>query len=254
MSLTTNLKDAHIYIFKRWIVDFISRNQKFSSIRTDLLPVLAKMQWQSNLRKREGIDESTSLLVVSLMIVLSGVQVSNESSSHHEPDQMPINLKVGSPVSVSLYITSPSQYTVRANSIPAYVLLNHHHALLAPEPKKHPSSKAGSKTSVGQDSLVAENCVIGERVQIRKSVVAPNVNIGSRTTIRGCVIMQGVEIGENVKLEGCVICMEAKIGSKVSLTECNVGAGYKVDEGMKVAKQNLVELDELEDSEDDICQ
>jgi translation initiation factor eIF-2B subunit gamma len=57
MNVTTTLQDAHIYIFKRWVLDLIVKNEKISSLRTDLLPVLAKMQWQSNLRKRQGIDE-----------------------------------------------------------------------------------------------------------------------------------------------------------------------------------------------------
>ena len=62
ISITTNLQDAHIYVFKRWVIDFIARNKKLSSLRSDLLPVLAKMQWQSNLRKREGVDECKSLI------------------------------------------------------------------------------------------------------------------------------------------------------------------------------------------------
>ena len=59
MNVTTTLQDAHIYIFKKWIINFISQNKKISSLRTDLLPVLAKMQWQSNLCKREGINDCT---------------------------------------------------------------------------------------------------------------------------------------------------------------------------------------------------
>jgi ADP-glucose pyrophosphorylase len=62
--------------------------------------------------------------------------------------------------------------------------------------------------------------------------------------------MEGVQIGENVTLEGCVVCREAKIGDKARLTECFIGAGYQVEEGLKLAKQNLVELDELEDGDD----
>ena len=149
-----------------------------------------------------------------------------------------------------MYITPPTQYTLRANSLPTYLLLNHHLALLAPDPHKHPSSKAGTKTSVGQDSLVAENCTLGERVQIRKSVLATKVNVGSRSLVRGSVIMEGVEVGENVSLEGCVVCKGAKIGDKVKLTECFVGAGFVVEGGIKLARQNLVELDELEDGDD----
>lgn len=60
MNLMTTLQDAHIYIFKRWVIEFIKKNEKISSLRTDLLPVLAKMQWQSNLRKREEIDDRLS--------------------------------------------------------------------------------------------------------------------------------------------------------------------------------------------------
>ena len=156
-----------------------------------------------------------------------------------------------SPFKISLYIPSANQYTLRANSLPTYILLNQYLALLAPDPKKHPSSKAGSKTSVGNDAVVAENCSLGEKVQIRKSVLAKGVFVGSRTVIRGSVVMEGVEIGEGVKMEGCVVCKGAMIGSKSSLSDCFVGAGYVVEEGSKVSKQNLVELDELDDDDDD---
>jgi translation initiation factor eIF-2B subunit gamma len=57
MNVSTTLQDAHIYIFKRWVIDLISKNEKISSLRTDLLPILSKMQWQSNLRKQQGINE-----------------------------------------------------------------------------------------------------------------------------------------------------------------------------------------------------
>ena len=57
VNLTTNLQDAHIYIFKRWVIELLRRNDRIASLRTDLLPVLAKMQWQSQLRTREGISE-----------------------------------------------------------------------------------------------------------------------------------------------------------------------------------------------------
>jgi len=63
--------------------------------------------------------------------------------------------------------------------------------------------------------------------------------------------MSCVSIGENAKIEGCVLCKGAKIEGNVSLTECFVGAGYVVEKGTKMAKQNLVELDALEDDDDE---
>ena len=250
MNLTTTLQDAHIYFFKRWVVDLIRRNKKISSLRTDLLPVLAKMQWQSQLRDREGIAERINVTPTKLITVLPR-QSTAPPTLDDQSNPMPVNLKTSSPIKVALYVTSPNQYTLRANSLPTYLLVNHHLAVLHPEPHKHPSSHAGAKTSVGNDSLVAENCVLGERVQIRKSVLGTNVHVGSKTTVKGSVIMEGVVLGEMVKVENCVVCRGARLGEKVSLTDCFVGAGYVVEPGTKAAKQNLVELEDLEDNEDE---
>jgi UDP-3-O-[3-hydroxymyristoyl] glucosamine N-acyltransferase len=207
------------------------------------------------------------LLFIRLTIVLN---ISLEPAISNDTSHLlPSNLLVNSPVSVSVFITQPGQYTLRANSLPTYLLLNQYIALLAPEPKKHPSSKTGSKTSVGQDSLVAANCTLGERVQIRRSILSSGVVVASRSMIRGSVVMEGVAIGEkcpltyqingSAKLEGCVVCRGAKIGEKVSLTDCFVGAGFHVEDNSKLfmnllisakmARQNLVELEELEDDE-----
>lgn len=64
MHLSSTLQDAHIYIFKRWVIDILSREPKISSLRTDLLPVLSKMQWQSNLRKQLQVQNCTFLVSV----------------------------------------------------------------------------------------------------------------------------------------------------------------------------------------------
>jgi translation initiation factor eIF-2B subunit gamma len=68
MNLSATLQDAHIYIFKRWVKDLICKNKNISSLKSDLLPVLVKMQWQSNLRKKEGLDERISRLQAILRI------------------------------------------------------------------------------------------------------------------------------------------------------------------------------------------
>lgn len=169
-----------------------------------------------------------------------------------DANPIPINLRTSSPIKVSLYIPSPAaHYTLRANSLPTYLILNQHLAALHPGPHKHPSSHAGAKTSVGNDALVAENCTLGERVQIRKSVMGTNVHVGSKTNVKGSVVMEGVVMGEMVKVEDCVVCKGAKLGDKVSLTNCFVGAGYVVESGTKASKQNLVELEDLDDEDED---
>jgi len=174
--------------------------------------------------------------------------VNQPSTSESESSQsLPVDLRTPSPFSVSLYIAA--QYTIRANNLQTYLSLNFHQALSAPEPRKHPSSIAGSKTSVGNDSVVAEACSLGERVLIRRSILSKGVTVGSKTQIKNSVIMEGAVLGDMVTLDGCVVCRGAKVGKMSSLKECFVGAGYEVEEGTKVSKQNLVHVEGF--SEDD---
>jgi translation initiation factor eIF-2B subunit gamma len=250
-NLSTSLEDAHIYIFKKWVIDLITKNTRISSIRSDLLPLLAKMQWQSNLCKRAGIDQRTPFLFHENNVVLS----EHPRQDIVDPSLVPVNLKVESPVSVALFLTSPSQYTLRVNSKPTYILLSQH---LAPShgSKTHPTAKLGNKASVSQDSYIGQNSILGDRVAVRKSVVGVNVTVGTRTTIKGSVIMDGVSIDANAKVEDCVLCRGAKVGAKVSLKKCFVGAGFQVEDETDIQGQNLVEFDDddesaEEDDEDD---
>ena len=62
--------------------------------------------------------------------------------------------------------------------------------------------------------------------------------------------MEGAVLGDMVTLDGCVVCKGAKILKMCSLKECFVGAGYVVEEGRKVSKQNLVDVEEFSEDDD----
>jgi len=42
MTIHTNLIDAHMYIFSRWVLDLIEEKKDISSIKLDLIPNLIK--------------------------------------------------------------------------------------------------------------------------------------------------------------------------------------------------------------------
>ena len=60
INFKASLQDAHIYLFKHWIINLITNNKKISSIKTDLIPLLAKMQWQSILLKTLNVPNRTN--------------------------------------------------------------------------------------------------------------------------------------------------------------------------------------------------
>lgn len=44
INIHSGLTDAHIYLVKKWVVDFLSQNEKFSTIKGELLPWIIKKQ------------------------------------------------------------------------------------------------------------------------------------------------------------------------------------------------------------------
>jgi len=58
----THLRDAHIYIFRRWVSDWIAAKPNLVSLQRDVIPLLIKAQYAgSRWRERQGIDTCTHL-------------------------------------------------------------------------------------------------------------------------------------------------------------------------------------------------
>ena len=55
ISLHSTLRDAHLYVFKHWVINLIARNTRLISIKNDLLPLLMELQYRKSTRIREGI-------------------------------------------------------------------------------------------------------------------------------------------------------------------------------------------------------
>jgi translation initiation factor eIF-2B subunit gamma len=60
----TDLQDAHLYIFKRWIIDMVVEKENITSISKDLIPLLVKCQYQKKLVEREEINKCKFCLIV----------------------------------------------------------------------------------------------------------------------------------------------------------------------------------------------
>ncbi|KAG5457802.1 MAG: hypothetical protein BJ554DRAFT_2094, partial [Olpidium bornovanus] len=60
MNVLTNLCDASLYVFKRWVIDVIAHDTELKSLGADVVPLLVKCQWNPKLAQRKGIDKYTS--------------------------------------------------------------------------------------------------------------------------------------------------------------------------------------------------
>ncbi len=69
ITWTTNLQDAHFYIVKKWLIDYIIDNNKIFSLKSEFLPYVVKKQFssfQKNVRavKEEKINNQKARLKI----------------------------------------------------------------------------------------------------------------------------------------------------------------------------------------------
>lgn len=91
-----------------------------------------------------------------------------------------------------------------------------------------------------ENSLLAENVIVGEKCNIKESVIGSNCKIGEGARLLRCLLMDGVEIGAYAQLTDCILgrrCKveggQAKSDDKTVLTKCEVQDGQVVECGSK---------------------
>ncbi|XP_020608037.1 translation initiation factor eIF-2B subunit gamma-like [Orbicella faveolata] len=58
INIVKNLMDAHLYIIKKWVVDYLAENKSISSIKGELIPYLVNKQFQKHKKLNDIISES----------------------------------------------------------------------------------------------------------------------------------------------------------------------------------------------------
>lgn len=251
VKLKMKHRDAHVYIFPKWVKDYAARNPRFDSISEDILGWWAKAQWQNSLGEKLGMDESLSQRANSA----SSEDLENSQHLHGDDEEHeafsdaaqlsstkvfapPVRstTKFASRVKTTLptrsttfdvpalqaYIQpSPPSLTPlirRVDTTPALLAISLHIAKqpathsLSHEHKLHPSASVGLQTRITfEDSLIAENVTIGIRCAIKESVIGANCEIGNNVRLTRCLLMDGVVVGDGVQLTGCVVGRRARI-------------------------------------------
>ncbi|KAH6561216.1 hypothetical protein BASA62_009993 [Batrachochytrium salamandrivorans] len=209
IHIHSQLRDAHLYIFRRWVIDLVVKDRNISSIKNDLVPLLLEFQHRESIVKKEGIDKflSTNLDLFGRAMLYS--------TSGHEPT--PHNVTCNA-------VVYRDGFTARGNTIWSYSELNRHVIKNSTDVRVQASSEVSAKTQVGQDSLVGEGSKIDERCSVKKSVIGNHCTIGKNVKLTNSIIMDYVHIEDNVKIEESIICSNAKIGRRAMLKDCRVGA------------------------------
>nr|XP_039261655.1 translation initiation factor eIF-2B subunit gamma-like [Styela clava] len=269
IHVRTDLTDVHMYIIRKWVVDYITHNKSKRSIRGELLPYLVKKQWRkpAEVTKESEISiadptntttdeiESDPRDIFSYLRQDSAIErVLNLSlktkpllhSGHKTEDQL----------SVHAYVYEAG-FCMRVNTLSAFVeanrLMAKNISIIAPNvaelPLIHASVKVEEKTQIGSDSMIAEDSVIGTKVSVKRCTIGKHCVIGNQVRLTNCTILDKVVIRDGCTIQNSVICENVEIGEKSTVKDCLVGSQHVLQPGSNITNESLVESTTMMDFE-----
>jgi translation initiation factor eIF-2B subunit gamma len=263
IRMLTTHRDAHIYIFPQWVMEFVKRNERMESISEDVVGWWAKVGWQAGLAEKLHIKE-----------VCSPSQNDEGSLSSPTSDTSPglpslgqqSNGLIEPTTNMALDLIGEKAVEIEVPSILAYVHSGAKQAtgslvrrvdtaqlLLAislqlaklpsleetgpdsSSPYAHsrkvayPEGVKSRTTITKQDCLIGENVTVEEKVAIKESVVGIGCQIDEGAKISQCLLMEGVKVGKNCKLTKCILGKRCVIGDGSVLTDCEVQENLLVE-------------------------
>ncbi|KAG2173592.1 hypothetical protein INT43_005010 [Umbelopsis isabellina] len=239
VKLHMNLQDAHLYIFKHWVLDVIKAKEKISSIRQDLVPLIIKCQYQRKLVEVEEMDKyakSDDLLDTALSLSTVYDEFDETLLNQHDP----FKTYFKSNIKAHAFVYRGG-YCGRANTIPKYNDMNRLASKQGLSIKRiADTAEVTQKPLIGNDSVVGEYTKVAEKSSVKRSVIGAHCIIGKNVKIANSIIMDHVVIEDSVKLDGCIVCNNAKILEGSSLTKCEIAGGYIVERKTEENGQKLV--------------
>jgi translation initiation factor eIF-2B subunit gamma len=253
----TTHRDAHIYIFPRWVLDFIKDNERMESIGEDVIGWWAKAGWQSGLAEKLNLESACSQGRVEEEEEDEGSSSPRDSSPDNKPS-------LGNPVSsdessdtktpkimVDDKSSSPSK---KPNSfeVPPIVAYVHPGGGSAPLIRRVDTAqlllaislqlaKLPSLEETGGESnspyvhprKIAYPEGVKPRTTItqKDSLIAENVTVEEKTSIKETVIGAGSQINEGAKLSQCLLMEGVVVGKACKLTRCIIGKRAVIGDG-----------------------
>ncbi|KAK7724102.1 Translation initiation factor eIF-2B subunit gamma [Diaporthe eres] len=287
IQVRTTYRDAHIYIFPKWVLDFVRDNDRLDSIGEDVIGWWAKAGWQTGLAQKLGFDkifapkdtkktDTDSLHDDSMSSELtgsdgiSGGMVDGATKSSAAKDLPTSTDDVVPPILAYILPSKPTAPIVRRVDT-AQLLLNVSLQLAklpsveeaeargeTPSPFAHPKKVMypegvkGRTTITRPDSLVGENVMVDEKVAIKESVVGANCQIKEGAKLSQCLLMDGVVIGKGCKLTRCILGKRSEIGDNCTLTDCEVQENLLIEPRTEDKNAKLMSSSGLEATEEEI--
>jgi len=206
ITVHSRLQDCHLYVMKRWILDYIVADKNISTVKGELMPVVVRKQFSSNISS-------------------SG----QPSVGDFLPPQSPWEAPSKTRYQCLAYQPPASLLCFRVNTVPLYWLANK--GIVAPLLEKAGAPPLGPRAEVGeraqlQDTRVGEGSVISNKTSLNQVHVGQGCKVEEKVRISNCIIMDNVTVATGSVLQDCIICDGSNVSGNVKSSI--VGRGQEV--------------------------
>ena len=259
INMRTTCRDAHIYIFPHWVLDFIERNPRMEILSEDVLGWWGKATWQSRKLARylqldktlgwihdddksgdhdddddgsprqagngetQSIEKELDILSLSSTHTSSLTQPTNSSTSP-KPTVPPILAYIHPPPS------STSALLLRVDNPSLLLSTSLALAALPPTSPTESQSAFAHATKLHPSSPIPAHCTIDPLTVL----LAPNTTLHPKTTIKSSCIGSACYISEKCRIERCLLMDGVVLEEGVSLADCTLGPRAKVGKGSRL--------------------
>ncbi|KOS22403.1 Translation initiation factor eIF-2B subunit gamma [Escovopsis weberi] len=285
LRVHTTHRDAHIYVFPRWILDFVRENEHFESIAEDVVGWWAKAGWQPRLADklhfREVCGDDDNGRLADADAETGSVADSNAVPSEAGPDAQADRRKSSgdlSPRGVPTIATNGPPEPALPAVEPPPILAHIHPSKAQQEPGSIlrrvdtaqlllavslQLAKLPSVEEVGPEAAspfahprkIAFPEGVKSRTTITKqdSLIGENVTVEEKTSIKECIIGANCQIQEGAKLSQCLLMEGVVVGKGCKLTKCILGKRCVIGDGSVLTdcevQENLLVEERTEDKE-----
>ncbi|KAK0706763.1 nucleotide-diphospho-sugar transferase [Lasiosphaeria miniovina] len=280
--LTTH-RDAHIYIFPRWVMELVRDNELLETIGEDIIGWWVKAGWQKGLLHKLHLDQilakngpstgekqKPDLKDSGILSPKSGQSQTTSSSVKDEGDNGAQGQEEPTIPPMLAYIhpsEASSQLIRRVDTSQLLLQISLQLAKLpsveevgadAASPFAHsrkvayPEGVKPRTTITKADSLVADNVTVQEKTSIKECVVGANCQINEGARISQCLLMDGVVVGKNCRLTKCILGKRSEIGEGCVLTDCEIQENMLVEPKTEAKEEKFMSSSGLEATEQEL--
>lgn len=242
LDVSTSLTDSHLYVMKRWLVDYILSKEspcgEMGSLKDEIIPHVISRQFT----KPPAKERSTRMLDIHDVIereeyddLITKYNISVALSRHQSTQ--PLDARV-------CHVYYHPGLCIRVNNLNCYWEVNRKMNTLFSEicpnttwSTRHPSADIQEKAQISQDSLIGSGSVICEKSNISSSVVGNHCRINSFVRLTNCVLSDYVTIAQGCVLENSLIT--TNIERKCTIKNCVVTDPERVEENKTYTNEIL---------------